>query len=148
MPKYCLFSAKGKDFYHQEGNWYAQYRCQKIADDGREIQHIVKDNNDDILYQIVRNIGNKELDISLPCENLVENKPAVHPVGDDIADDVADIEIQVVVWREIGARPGDKRAIKGVDAADNQKQKELLRKKMMLCFIYQVHSNMGRTFKS
>ena len=78
----------------------------------------------------------------------MENKSAVHPVGDDIADDVAYIEIQVVVWREIGACPGDKRAVKGVDAADNEKQKELLRKKMMLCFIYQVHFNMGRTSKS
>ena len=143
-----LLSPEGKDFYHQEGNGYAKNCRQKIADDGRKIQHIVKDNHYDILYQVVWHIGNKELDISLPCENLMENKSAVHPVGDDIADDVAYIEIQVIVWREIGARPGDKRAVEGVDAADNQKQKELLRKKMMLCFIYQVHSNMGRTFKS
>lgn len=78
----------------------------------------------------------------------MENKPAVHPVGNDIADDVADIEIQVVVWREIGARPSYKRAVKGVDTADNKKQEKFLRKKMMLCFIYQIHFNMGRTFKS
>ena len=77
----------------------------------------------------------------------MENKPAVHPVGNNIADDIADIEIQVIVWREIGARPGDKCAVKGVDTADNKKQEKLLRKKMMLCFIYKVHSNIGRTFK-
>ena len=97
------------------------------------------------MYQVVGNIGNKKLDIPLHGQIFVKNKPAVHPVGDKIADDVADIEVQVVVGGEIGASPGYERAVKGVDAANHEKQEKLLRQKMMLCFIYKVHLNTGRT---
>ena len=69
----------------------------------------------------------------------MENKPAVHPVGDDIADDITNIKVQIVVGAKIGADPGYKGAVKGIDTADNEKKEKFLGKKMMLCFVENIH---------
>ena len=39
----------------------------------------------------------------------------------------------------MGTEPGYKGAIKGVDTADNEKEKKFLGKKMMLCFVDNIH---------
>ena len=69
----------------------------------------------------------------------MENNQAVHPVGDDIADDIANIKVQIVVGAKIGAEPGYKGAVKCIDTADNEKKKKFLGKKMMLCFVENIH---------
>lgn len=48
----------------------------------------------------------------------MKNKAAVQPVGNGIARQVADIEVKVGVRADKAAQPGDKGAVKGVDAAD------------------------------
>lgn len=55
-----LFAAKGKNFHHQEGYRYAQHSRQQIAEYWWEVKHIVEDNYDYILNNVVRNIGNEE----------------------------------------------------------------------------------------
>ena len=60
-----LFSAKGKNLYHEKGYRYAQHCCQQIAEYWWEVKHIVEDNYDDILNKVVRDIGNEEFYISV-----------------------------------------------------------------------------------
>lgn len=60
-----LFAAKGKNFHHQEGYRYAQHCRQQIAEYWLEVKHIVEDNYDYILNNVVRNIGNEEFYISV-----------------------------------------------------------------------------------
>ena len=69
----------------------------------------------------------------------MKDEAAVHPVGDKVACDVADVEVQVVVGAEKAAQPGDKGAVEGVDAAYDQEQKKFLGEKVMLCFFNDVH---------
>lgn len=88
-----LFAAKGKNLYHEKGYRYAQHCCQQIAEYWWEVKHIVEDNYDDILNKVVRNIGNEKLYISVQGESLMENNPAVHPVGDNVAYDIANIKV-------------------------------------------------------
>ena len=88
-----LFAAKGKNLYHEEGYRYAQHCCQQIAEYWWEVKHIVEDNYDDILNNVVRDIGNEKLYISVQAESFMENNPAVHPVGDDVAYDIANIKV-------------------------------------------------------
>lgn len=57
------------------------------------MKHIVEDNYDDILNNVVRDIGNEKLYVSVQGERLMENNPAVHPVGDDVAYDIANIKV-------------------------------------------------------
>ena len=103
------------------------------------MKHIVEDNYDDILNNVVRDIGNEKFYISVQAESLMENNPAVHPVGNDVAYDIASIKVQIVIGAKIGAEPGYKGAIKGVDTADNEKEEKFLGKKMMLCFVDNIH---------
>lgn len=88
-----LFAAKGKNLYHEEGYRYAQHCCQQIAEYWWEVKHIVEDNYDDILNNVVRDIGNEKFYISVQAESLMENNPAVHPVGNDVANDIANIKV-------------------------------------------------------
>ena len=75
----------------------------------------------------------------MQAQILMENNPAVHPVGDDVAYDIANIKVQIVIRDEIGTEPGYKGAIKGVDTAYNEKEEKFLGKKMMLCFVDNIH---------
>lgn len=75
----------------------------------------------------------------MQAQILMENNPAVHPVGDDVAYDIANIKVQIVIGAKIGTEPGYKGAIKGVDTADNEKEEKFLSKKMMLCFVDNIH---------
>ena len=69
----------------------------------------------------------------------MKDEAAVHPVGDKVACDVADVEVQVVVGAEKAAQPGDKGAVEGVDAAYYQEQEKLPSEKVALCFFNDVH---------
>ena len=57
-----LFFAKGKDFYHQEGDRDAKDSCQQVADYRLKGQHVVEDDDDDILDEVVGDVGDKEFD--------------------------------------------------------------------------------------
>ena len=69
----------------------------------------------------------------------MKDEAAVHPVGDKVACDVADVEVQVVVGAEKAAQPGDKGAVEGVDAAHDQEQEELPGEKMLFGVLDDVH---------
>ena len=75
----------------------------------------------------------------MQAQILMVNNPAVHPVGDDVAYDIANIKVQIVIRAKIGTEPGYKGAIKGVDTADNEKEEKFFSKKMMLCFVENIH---------
>ena len=134
-----LLLSEGKDFHHQEGDRNAQDSCQQVADYRRECQHVVEDDDDDILDEVVGDVGNEEFDIARQGQAFVKDEAAVHPVGDKVACDVADVEVQVVVGAEKAAQPGDKGAVEGVDAAYYQEQEKFLGEKVMLCFFNDVH---------
>ena len=95
-----LLLSEGKDFYHQEGDRNAQDSCQQVADYRRKGQHVVEDDDDDILDEVVGDVGNEEFDIARQGQAFVKDEAAVHPVGDKVACDVADVEVQVVVGAE------------------------------------------------
>ena len=61
----------------------------------------------------------------------MKDEAAVHPVGDKVACDVADVEVQVVVGAEKAAQPGDKGAVEGVNAANYQEQKKFPGEKVL-----------------
>ena len=134
-----LLLSEGKDFYHQEGDRDAKDSCQQVADYRRECQHVVEDDDDDILDEVVGDVGNEEFDVASQGQAFVKDEAAVHPVGDKVACDVADVEVQVVVGAEQSAQPGDKGAVEGVDAAYYQEQEKFLGEKVMLCFFNDVH---------
>ena len=60
-----LLLSEGKDFHHQEGDRNAQDSCQQVADYRRECQHVVEDDDDDILDEVVGDVGNEEFYISV-----------------------------------------------------------------------------------
>ena len=134
-----LLLSEGKDFYHQEGDRDAKDSCQQVADYRRECQHVVEDDDDDILDEVVGDVGNEEFDVASQGQAFVKDEAAVHPVGDKVACDVADVEVKVVVGAEKSAQPGDKGAVEGVDAAYYQEQEKFLGEKVMLCFFNDVH---------
>ena len=136
-----LFFPEGKDFHHQEGDRNAQHGSQQVADHWGEVQHIIKDEDDDILDKVVGDVGNKEFCIPCGIKGRMEDKAAVHPVGDDIAYDIADVEVQVVVWTENGTEPGDEGSVKGVDTADKQKKEKFSGEKMVLDFFDDIHNS-------
>ena len=98
-----LLLSEGKDFYHQEGDRNAQDSCQQVADYRRECQHVVEDDDDDILDEVVGDVGNEEFDVARQGQAFVKDEAAVHPVGDKVACDVADVEVKVVVGAEKSA---------------------------------------------
>ena len=61
-------------------------------------------------------------------------KAAVHPAGAQVGQNVANVKGQVGIGYEKGAQPGHEGAVKGVDAADDQKQEKFFCQKMMLGF--------------
>ena len=134
-----FLSAEGKDFDHQEGDRNAQHGGQQIADYRREGQQVVEYQHDDVLDDVVGDIGDEKLYIACQGQCLVKDEAAVHPVGDDVACQVADVEVQVVEGTDKAAQPGDKGAVEGVDAANYQKQEKLPREKMSLCFFDDAH---------
>lgn len=134
-----LLLSEGKDFYHQEGDRNAQDSCQQVADYRRECQHVVEDDDDDILDEVVGDVGNEEFDVASQGQAFVKDEAAVHPVGDKVACDVADVEVKVVVGAEKSAQPGDKGAVEGVDAAYYQEQEKFLGEKVPFCFFDDVH---------
>lgn len=134
-----LLLSEGKDFYHQEGDRDAKDSCQQVADYRRECQHVVEDDDDDILDEVVGDVGNEEFDVASQGQAFVKDEAAVHPVGDKVACDVADVEVKVVVGAEKSAQPGDKGAVEGVDAAYYQEQEKLPSEKVALCFFNDVH---------
>lgn len=89
--------AEGEDFDHEEGDWYAQDGCQKVADYWREAQVVVEDENDEVLDDVVWYVGNEEFHIAYYIQRFMEDDVAVHNVGDDIAYDVAYVEVQIVI---------------------------------------------------
>ena len=66
----------------------------------------------------------------------MEYKAAVHPAGADIGQNIANVEGEISICYKEGAEPGHKGAVKGVDAANNQKQEEFLCQKVMFSFFY------------
>ena len=124
------FSAKGKDLDHEEGHRDAEDGSDDIAYDIGEMQQIIENHNDDILDEIIRKIGDREFDITLQGKRIVENDAAVHPVSDEIAQDIADVEGEVAV-HSMGKDPGQKAAVKGIDAADEQEKQEFPGEEMM-----------------
>lgn len=60
MRKGCttlfLFAAKGKDLDHEKSYWDTEDGSDDVADHGWESKQVIKDHNDDILYDIVRYI--------------------------------------------------------------------------------------------
>lgn len=95
--KGLFFFAEGEDFDHEEGDWYAQDGCQKVADYWREAQVVVEDENDEVLDDVVWYVGNEEFHIAYYIQRFMEDDVAVHNVGDDIAYDVAYVEVQIVI---------------------------------------------------
>lgn len=124
------FSAKGKNFDHEEGHRDAEDGSDDVAHDVGEMQKVIEDHNDDILDEIIWNIGNREFDITLQGKRIVEDDAAVHPVGDEIAQDIADVEGEVAV-HSMGKDPGQKAAVKGIDAADDQEKQKFPGEEMM-----------------
>ena len=61
-------------------------------------------------------------------------KTAVHPAGAQVGQNVANVKGQVGIGYEKGAQPGHEGAVKGVDAADDQKQEKFFCQKVMLGF--------------
>ena len=118
---FCLLSSESKYFHHQEGYRYAKDGGQKVTHHWWKIQPVVKYQDDNVLNDVVWYIGYKEFDISAQRQLFVENNETVHPVGDNIAHDIADVEIEIIVRGQIGAEPGNKGAIKGIDTAYHQK---------------------------
>ena len=113
-----LFLAKGEDFDHQEGDRNAQHGCQQVADYRWEAQHVVEDDYYDVLDDVVGNVGDEKFYIAVQGQCFIEDEAAVHPVGDDVACQVTDVEVQVVEGTDQSAQPGDKGAVEGVDAAN------------------------------
>ena len=63
-----LFAAKGEYLDHQEGDRYAEDGCQKVADDWRKGEHIVKYDDNQVLDEVVGDVGDKELDVPVQAE--------------------------------------------------------------------------------
>ncbi len=97
------FAPKGEDLYHEEGDGNAEDGGNDVADDGREAQHIIEEQYDEVLDDVIRQIGDKEFYIPAAGQWCFEDDKAVHPIGDDIAYDIADIEIQVIIRTDKGA---------------------------------------------
>ena len=135
-----LFAAKREDLYHEEGDRYAEHRGNEIAHDGRESQQVVKDDDDDILDDVVRQVGYEKSYIPGQREVFLENDTAVHPVGDDVADDVADIEVQVIVRADKGAEPGQKYAVEGIDTTDHEKKEKFPGQEMVADLFFDLQA--------
>ena len=61
----------------------------------------------------------------------MENNAAVHPIGNKITGDIAQVESQVIVGDEKRIKPGQQCAVKGIYAANDQEEKKGPGKKMM-----------------
>lgn len=48
----------------------------------------------------------------------MKDKAAVHPIGTEVGQDVANVKVQIVVGTEEGTEPCKKCTVKGIDAAD------------------------------
>ena len=48
----------------------------------------------------------------------MKDKAAVHPIGTEVGQDVANVKVQIVVGTEEGTEPCKKCTVKGVDTAD------------------------------
>lgn len=127
-----LFLSKGEDFHCQEGNGNAEDSGDEVADDVREAEHVVEDDYDDILNDVVRNVGYEKFDIAGPLHGCMKNNDAVEPVGDEIAGDITAVKGDVAVGNHKGVEPGKKGSVEGIDTADNEKEQKFPGKKVML----------------
>ena len=81
----------------------------------------VEEEDDDVLNHIVRNIGNRELHTLFERHRFVEDQAAVERVGDDVCEDVADVEREIRIDEKL-ENFGEQAAVERVEAADGEKQ--------------------------
>ena len=98
-----LFSSEGEDFHHKKGDWYTQYGGYEIADNRRIVQPVVEYDDDDILNDVVWDIGNKEFYKAAQGQGIMKYKTAVHPAGAQVGQNVANVKGQVGIGYEKGA---------------------------------------------
>lgn len=126
-----LASPEREDLYGQEGYRDSENSCDEVTYDVRETEHVVKNHYDDVLDDIVWNIGYGKFHIAGELHGSMKDDDAVEPVGDEIAGYVAAVEGYVAVGNQEGIEPGEKGSIEGVDAADNEKQQEFTGEEMV-----------------
>lgn len=118
------FPAKGKNLYHEESDGNAQYGSNYIAGNRRQVEHIVKNEDYEILDQVVGYIGDRKFNKFMPGEPFLEDNQAVQDIGNDITGYIAQVESQVLVFQGQTIEIGKQRAIEGVyDTDDEEKQK-------------------------
>ena len=86
--KGLFFFAEGEDFDHEEGDWYAQDGCQKVADYWREAQVVVEDENDEVLDDVVWYVGNEEFDKAV---NVLEEAQNIDMTNEELLKEILEI---------------------------------------------------------
>ncbi len=125
---------EGKYFNHKECNGNAQNSSDDVADNGGEAQPIEENQDDYVLDKVVRYVGNSEAHILPYTHCRRENQLAVQPVGDNIADDIANIEIQIIPWTDKFQNPGKKYSVKGIYTAHHKEHDKSPVEKVMTYF--------------
>ena len=103
-----VFSAASKceNLYSQESYRDSKNSCNKVAYDVGKAKHIIENYNDEILDDVVRDIGYGKFYISGQMHRSMENDDAVEPVSDEITAYVAAVEGDVAVGNHEGIEPG------------------------------------------
>ena len=117
-----LASPEREDLYGQEGYRDSEDSGDEIAYDVGEAKHVIENHYDDILDDVVRNIGYGKFHIAGKAHGGMKDDDAVEPVGNEIAGYIAAVEGDVAVGNQEGIEPGEKGSVEGVDAADNEEQ--------------------------
>lgn len=129
-----LVAAKCENLYSKEGYRDSEYSGNEIADNSREAKHIIENHYDNILDDVVRNVGYGKFHIAGQLHGGMEDDDAIQPVSNEIAGYIATVEGNVVVGNQKGIEPGQQGTIEGVDATDNEKQQKFPGKKVMTDF--------------
>lgn len=127
-----LFSAKGKELYHEECSWYTDNSGNDIRNNWWIRQDVIKDNNDNVFDDKVWNIRNCKSYVLVSIQRLFKNNFAIHIVSKRKACQVAKNEGKICVGNTKGENPGEKTCIKSVDTANKEKKNKFTGKEMML----------------
>ena len=88
-------AAKGEDLDAEEGDRHAEDGREQVARERRQAEQIVADEDDGVLDDVVRHVGEEELDVARGRHARREDEEAVEQIRIAIAQQIADVECEV-----------------------------------------------------
>ncbi|BEU88421.1 hypothetical protein TAMA11512_18850 [Selenomonas sp. TAMA-11512] len=139
IPRFIdLSPSEGEQLDEKEGDRDTENGGEEKSDDRLKRIEIVRDENDEVLDEEVRNVADGELHASLHREPRMKQKAAAQDISDEIRQDVADDEGDID-GKEHGEQIGEKNAVKRIYTADDEKEEKFAREKMTAYLIDDPH---------